>query len=187
MRHYGLRAIDSDRREGPARGAQWARVGRVAVVAALLAGLGACTWTRGVFDPSNVNYRGAKTGPGLDVPPDLIGPKGDDRYVIPESGTGKTYSDYSRDRQDRANQAAQANSATEQASAIDSKTLLPSADGPTLRAAVPPEDRLEQIERAAAQWSMDNAQPAGRGSSGWRAGGQDDARRRTVEHHDRVH
>ncbi len=43
--------------------------------------------------------------------------------------------------------------------------LLPSADGPSLRAAVPPEDRLEQIERAAAQWAMDNEQPAGRGSS----------------------
>jgi len=43
--------------------------------------------------------------------------------------------------------------------------LLPSTDGPMLRAAVPPEDRLEQIERAAAQWAMDNAQPAGRGSS----------------------
>lgn len=43
--------------------------------------------------------------------------------------------------------------------------LLPSADGPTLRAAVPPEDRMEQIERAAAQWAMDNDQPAGRGSS----------------------
>jgi two-component system sensor histidine kinase KdpD len=43
--------------------------------------------------------------------------------------------------------------------------LLPSADGPTLRAAVPPEDRLEQIECAAAQWAMDNEQPAGRGSS----------------------
>ena len=43
--------------------------------------------------------------------------------------------------------------------------LLPSADGPAVRAANPPEDRLEQIERAAAQWAMDNAQPAGRGSS----------------------
>ena len=43
--------------------------------------------------------------------------------------------------------------------------LLPSADGPMLRAAVPPEDRLEQIERAAAQWAMDNDQPAGRGAS----------------------
>lgn len=43
--------------------------------------------------------------------------------------------------------------------------LLPSSDGPMLRAAVPPEDRLEQIERAAAQWAIDNEQPAGRGSS----------------------
>jgi two-component system sensor histidine kinase KdpD len=43
--------------------------------------------------------------------------------------------------------------------------LLPSRDGPELRAAYPPENRLEQIEMAAAQWSMDNGQPAGRGSS----------------------
>ncbi|SEJ53235.1 two-component system, OmpR family, sensor histidine kinase KdpD [Sphingobium sp. AP50] len=43
--------------------------------------------------------------------------------------------------------------------------LLPSRDGPQLRAAFPPEDRLEQIEKAAAQWAMDNEQPAGRGSS----------------------
>ncbi len=43
--------------------------------------------------------------------------------------------------------------------------LLPSDAGPALRAAYPPEDRLEEIERAAAQWAMNNAQPAGRGSS----------------------
>lgn len=43
--------------------------------------------------------------------------------------------------------------------------LLPSRDGPELRAAYPPENRLEQIEKAAAQWSMDNGQPAGRGST----------------------
>ncbi|BBD97154.1 sensor histidine kinase KdpD [Sphingobium amiense] len=43
--------------------------------------------------------------------------------------------------------------------------LLPSRDGPQLRAAFPPEDRLDQIEKAAAQWAMDNEQPAGRGSS----------------------
>lgn len=43
--------------------------------------------------------------------------------------------------------------------------LLPSADGPTLRAAVPPDDVLEPIERAAAQWAIDNGLPAGRGSS----------------------
>lgn len=43
--------------------------------------------------------------------------------------------------------------------------LLPSSDGPVLSAAYPPEDRLEQIEQAAAQWAMDNEQPAGRGSA----------------------
>ncbi|MET0239841.1 MAG: sensor histidine kinase KdpD, partial [Sphingobium sp.] len=43
--------------------------------------------------------------------------------------------------------------------------LLPSRNGPQLRAAVPPEDKLAEIERAAAQWAMDNEQPAGRGSS----------------------
>jgi two-component system sensor histidine kinase KdpD len=43
--------------------------------------------------------------------------------------------------------------------------LLPSRDGPKLAAAVPPEDRLGDIERAAAQWAMDNRQPAGRGSA----------------------
>ncbi|MGW8203352.1 DUF4118 domain-containing protein [Sphingomonas bisphenolicum] len=50
---------------------------------------------------------------------------------------------------------------------LDVRTVLltPSAIGPTLRAAFPPEDRMEQIEKAAAQWAMDNVQPAGRGSS----------------------
>jgi two-component system sensor histidine kinase KdpD len=50
---------------------------------------------------------------------------------------------------------------------LDVRTVLlvPSSDGPDLRAAFPPEDRLEQIEKAAAQWAMNNAQPAGRGSS----------------------
>jgi len=48
---------------------------------------------------------------------------------------------------------------------VHSVLLLPSADGPVVRAAVPPEDRLGQIERAAAQWAIDNAQPAGRGSA----------------------
>ncbi|RJF93662.1 sensor histidine kinase [Sphingomonas cavernae] len=43
--------------------------------------------------------------------------------------------------------------------------LLPSGDGPQLHAAVPPENRLEQIELAAAQWAIEKNQPAGRGSS----------------------
>lgn len=43
--------------------------------------------------------------------------------------------------------------------------LLPGPAGPDLRAAFPPEDRLGQIEMAAAAWSIDNGQSAGRGSS----------------------
>jgi two-component system sensor histidine kinase KdpD len=42
--------------------------------------------------------------------------------------------------------------------------LLPSPDGPRLRAAVPPEDELDYIEATAAQWVLDKGQPAGRGS-----------------------
>ena len=48
---------------------------------------------------------------------------------------------------------------------VQTALLLPSAGGPVLRAAVPPEDRLAEIELAAAKWAMDNEQPAGRGSS----------------------
>ncbi|WP_260929659.1 sensor histidine kinase [Novosphingobium sp. 9] len=43
--------------------------------------------------------------------------------------------------------------------------LQPSPNGPQLSAAWPPEDRLDQIELAAAQWAIDNEQPAGRGSA----------------------
>jgi two-component system sensor histidine kinase KdpD len=43
--------------------------------------------------------------------------------------------------------------------------LLPSLAGPDLAAAYPPEDRMDQIELAAAQWAIDNEQPAGRGSA----------------------
>lgn len=42
--------------------------------------------------------------------------------------------------------------------------LVASPDGPELRAAFPPEDRLETMERAAAGWALDRGMPAGRGS-----------------------
>ena len=42
--------------------------------------------------------------------------------------------------------------------------LVRSPDGPELRAAFPPEDRLETMERAAAGWALDKGVPAGRGS-----------------------
>jgi two-component system sensor histidine kinase KdpD len=42
--------------------------------------------------------------------------------------------------------------------------LTPSPDGPELRAAWPPEDRLGPMEHAAAQWAIDKGTPTGRGS-----------------------
>ena len=144
MRHFGLHAMAGSRRTGVTRGsrelARSSRIGRIVVVAALAGVMTGCSWMRDVLDPSNVDYKSAKTGPGLDVPPDLIGPRGDDRYVIPGAGTGKTYSDYSRDRQDRASQAATQAPAGAVGGgagtggvgvlpAIDPNALLPSTEG----------------------------------------------------------
>ncbi len=42
--------------------------------------------------------------------------------------------------------------------------LVATSDGPELRAAYPPEDRIETMEQAAAQWALDRGLPAGRGS-----------------------
>ena len=47
---------------------------------------------------------------------------------------------------------------------VVSVMMVPSPDGPELRAAYPPVNRLGQIELAAAQWTLDRSQPAGRGS-----------------------
>jgi two-component system sensor histidine kinase KdpD len=46
----------------------------------------------------------------------------------------------------------------------DAVLLLPSGGELELAAAVPPEDRLEAIEQAAARWAFDHNTPAGRGS-----------------------
>ena len=47
---------------------------------------------------------------------------------------------------------------------VSTVLLLPERGQLELRAAFPPEDRLEMIEQAAAQWAFDHNSPAGRGS-----------------------
>ncbi len=47
---------------------------------------------------------------------------------------------------------------------VNAVLLLPKAEGLTLSAASPPENKLEAIEMAAANWAMDHKLPAGRGS-----------------------
>jgi outer membrane protein assembly factor BamC len=73
-----------------------ARAGLVACFAAALAG---CSLSGALRDATAVDYKSATKGPPLDVPPDLVKPRGDDRFAIPERpATGTTFSDFSRDR-----------------------------------------------------------------------------------------
>lgn len=49
-----------------------------------------------------VEYKSAGRLPPLDVPPDLVRPTGDDRFVVPESRGAATFSEYQRERGTRA-------------------------------------------------------------------------------------
>jgi outer membrane protein assembly factor BamC len=55
-----------------------------------------------LLESKRVDYKGAKPVTTLEVPPDLTAPRTDDRYAVPDIGSGSrgtaTYSDYSADR-----------------------------------------------------------------------------------------
>jgi len=65
-------------------------------LAAVAVALGGCSFLQG----KEIDYKSAGTRPTLEVPPDLVMPAGDNRYVIPETaGQGSaTYSAYSQER-----------------------------------------------------------------------------------------
>jgi outer membrane protein assembly factor BamC len=68
-----------------------------AALAALSLGLAGCSVTETLSDLTRVDYKTATRGPSLDVPPDLVTPRGDDRFAIPERvGQGTTYSQFAR-------------------------------------------------------------------------------------------
>jgi len=80
--------------------------GRRAMVIAvtLLAG---CSVSDAFRDATSIDYKSASRGPALDIPPDLITPRGDDRFAIPDRpSTGTTFSTYSRDRAEAPQRAA---------------------------------------------------------------------------------
>ncbi len=79
-----------------ARHARLVRTGLLVSVLALT--LTGCTSIRKAMDPGNVEYRGATSGPGLDIPPDLITPQGADQYSVPSSRNtrAQTLSDFNR-------------------------------------------------------------------------------------------
>ena len=68
-------------------------------VALALAG---CSVTETLSDLTRVDYKSATKGPPLDVPPDLVGPRGDDRYAVPDRvGSGTTYSQFTKGAEQR--------------------------------------------------------------------------------------
>lgn len=73
---------------------------RIVVGVALLASaLAGCSITDTVREATAIDYKRATKGPPLDVPPDLVKPRGDDRFAIPERPTtGTTFSDFSKER-----------------------------------------------------------------------------------------
>jgi outer membrane protein assembly factor BamC len=68
------------------------RLSFIAVSVALCA----CSVTDALTESSKIDYRSAKKGPGLDIPPDLVSPKSDDRYRVPEPSGDRTLSGFQR-------------------------------------------------------------------------------------------
>jgi outer membrane protein assembly factor BamC len=66
------------------------------LAAALLAG---CSISDGFREVTSIEYKSASKGPPLDIPPDLVKPRGDERFAIPErAASGTTFSEFSRER-----------------------------------------------------------------------------------------
>jgi outer membrane protein assembly factor BamC len=75
------------------------RAFRLAAIALLLSG---CAATEGLGDLSRIEYRSATKAAPLDIPPDLVSPRRDERFALPggaaDGGAPTTYSAYSRER-----------------------------------------------------------------------------------------
>lgn len=84
-------------------------------MAALSLALVGCSVTDTLTESSKIDYRSAKKGPGLDVPPDLVSPRSDDRYRVPEPGGDRTLSGFQKGQGAVATQGG--------------PTLLPTVDG----------------------------------------------------------
>jgi outer membrane protein assembly factor BamC len=78
--------------------ARWRARGAAAVGLGIVTA--GCSITQSLNDMTQIEYKSATQGPRLDIPPDLVTPRADDRYVVPDRpSTGTTYSDYTRTRQ----------------------------------------------------------------------------------------
>ncbi|MDO4905919.1 MAG: outer membrane protein assembly factor BamC [Lautropia sp.] len=62
---------------------------------------GGCASVRTALDADNVEYRNARQGSVLDVPPDLVAPRADNRYALPRRDEdGQSLLEFNRQRRD---------------------------------------------------------------------------------------
>ena len=82
-----------------ARCARGAREGlRFAALLGLALGLGACAATDSVNDLTKIEYQTATKAAPLEIPPDLVTPRTEDRYAVPERTSSTTYSAFAKER-----------------------------------------------------------------------------------------
>jgi outer membrane protein assembly factor BamC len=75
---------------------------RLAGALSLAVALAGCSVTETVQDLTRVDYKSAQKREPLDIPPDLVTPRGDDRFAVPDRvGQGTTYSQFVRGAEQR--------------------------------------------------------------------------------------
>ena len=71
------------------------RTGVAAGVVMLALALAGCSLNETLNEAGRIDYKSTSKLPPLDVPPDLVNPRGEDRYAIPERAQkARTYSVY---------------------------------------------------------------------------------------------
>ena len=71
---------------------------RLTFLALACAALTACS-SGGLLESDTIDYKSAKKSNSLEMPPDLVGPRQDERYAMPAGSTGAaTWSDYRDER-----------------------------------------------------------------------------------------
>ena len=72
---------------------------RLTLLALTCAALTACSSSGGLLESDTIDYKSAKKSNSLEMPPDLVSPRQDERYAMPAGGTGAaTWSDYHDER-----------------------------------------------------------------------------------------
>jgi outer membrane protein assembly factor BamC len=67
----------------------------ITVSALVMAG---CSAPQAITDLSRIEYRTASQGQRLEIPPDLVSPKADDRFAVPQRAGGASLNEFNRER-----------------------------------------------------------------------------------------